>query len=88
MSKSCASDVQAVLSHSVYVVRVLLECHASVICDFKDCGEWVTRGVGLTRIAALKTVTCGLVLFSLLYGVISVSVDLLVDIVNLFLVVL
>ena len=51
-----AQDVQAGLSLTVYVVHVLLERRASVIC---------------TRICTLKSVACSLEFYSLFYGVIS-----------------
>lgn len=44
-------------------------------------------GVGLTWIGALKTVTCDLVLYFLLYDVINVSVDLFVKALSLFVVI-
>ena len=40
--------------------------------------------VGVTEIGALKNVTCGLLLYSLFYGVINVSTDLLVETFSVF----
>ena len=65
----------------MYVVRLLLDCHASVICYSKDCEEY------LVVIGSVKSVICDLMLYSLLYGVVSVSVDLLVDTFSLFIVI-
>ena len=48
----------------------------------KGCSEAKVTGIG-----ALKSVTCGLVLHSLLYSVINVSADLLAEIFSLFIVI-
>ena len=74
----CAQTVQAGLSLNVHVIHVLLELHASVICYTKNRGEWMFEG-GCYWNWGIKKLTCGLVLNSLLYGVISVSVNLLVE---------
>ena len=56
-------------------------CMLSVCCLNVMALSYVGNGcsgLGVAGICALKSVTHGLVLYSLLYGVISVSVDLLV----------
>ena len=54
-------DVQAGLSLSVYVARVLLNSHASVIFFLIIVGNECSE-VGATGISALKSITCGLVI--------------------------
>ena len=69
-----------------------LVCLLSVCCLNVMALSYVTPNkvryrcpeVGVTKIIALRSVTCGFMLHPLLYGVISLSVDLLVETINLF----
>ena len=82
----CAQDVQAGLA----LVRMLFMCSLNVMPLPYITPRIVESGcseVGVTGIGALESVACGSVLYSLLYDVISVSVNLLVETFSLFVVI-